>query len=164
MIRGSEMTHHVESSSLAYVKTREPAMKSATGKTGPDRSPPSAGPGNRCHSYGTYAIYEHVKFQIHAPGGARVRSMGRPAMSAARRISPRLRVSCKPGVTPPWRPGLSAGPGIRLAGGGVFQSASRRGRTMRRSGDGAMASNEASGMGSVRGRVFGISEQFDKIR
>ena len=63
MIRGSEMMGHVESSSLAYFKTRESAMKSATGKTDPDRSPPSAGPGNRCHSYGTYAIHGCVEFQ-----------------------------------------------------------------------------------------------------
>jgi len=68
MIRGSEVMHRVESSALAYFKTRESAMKSAAGKTDPNRSPPSAGPGNRCHSYGTYAIHEYVKFQLQTPG------------------------------------------------------------------------------------------------
>ena len=85
-------------------------------------------------------------------------------MSAARRIYPHLRVSREPGVSLPWRPRLSTGPGIRLAGGGVSGKASRRERKMRRSGDGAGVLDKAFRMGSARERAFGISEKFDKIR
>ena len=129
VIRGSEMTRHVESSSLVHGNIHE----STDGKPGRTVRPR--------HRFGQLLSFVRnicyswiCRITVPCAGRRCARSMNRSAMSAARRISPHLRVSRQPGVSLPWRPRLSTGPGIRLAGGGVSGRASRRGRTMRRSG------------------------------